>query len=64
MAKKNSSSQSERNLPDGVTVTEVKPSGRKSDFFIARHEPSRTQFTGDTKDEALEKLNDFLAGQE
>lgn len=50
--------------PAGCTVTLVEPPASKADYFIARHEASRTQFTGDTAEEAIEKLQAFLKSQE
>jgi hypothetical protein len=64
MAKGKGESESKAKLPAGVSVTKCTPPGKKADFFIARHEPSRQQFTGETAEEAVEKLNEFLAEQE
>ena len=45
---------------EGVTVAKVSTMGKKPDYFIARHEERKVQFTGATEDEALDRMAEFL----
>lgn len=47
-----------------ITVTQIAKDADGNPRFLARHESRRVQFTGETKDEAMDKLNAFLAAEE